>query len=305
MERNILTLLMLFVAGASFAQTPELAIAKARYTFSHVVDTNRRDKPYVEEMLLVIGKKSSLYTSNVRLNQLINFKKHVAEQIKNNGGTLNGATIVSNKKQRTIEVDHYGFYNENKFITVEKLIREYMVEEETPKIDWKISKDTMSFSGLKCQKATTQFRGRNWIAWFAPEIPSQAGPWKLNGLPGLIVDAYDDKNEILFQFAGFEAVKINPVENKYATEDEKSLATALMGNEIRIPAKAIKVSYAEFKKLKDAKNADPYGFARAQLAGTGMENILNVAKQSSGSKAAPTTAPTFNNPIELEKINSQ
>lgn len=123
MKRNILPLLGLCTIASSFAQKPELAVAKAKYTFSHVVDTNKRDKPYVEDMLLVIGKNSSFYTSNVKMNQQINFKKHVAEQIKNNGGTLNGARIVSNRKQQTIEVDHYNFGNENKFITVEKLIR--------------------------------------------------------------------------------------------------------------------------------------------------------------------------------------
>lgn len=175
-----------------------------------------------------------------------------------------------------------------------------MVEEETPKIDWKISKDTMSFSGVNCQKAIAQFKGRNWIAWFAPSLPFSAGPWKLNGLPGLIIDAYDDKKEVLFQFGGFEAVKINLIEKKYTNEDEKYLETDLMGNEIKIPAKAIKVSAPEFKRLKDAKNADPYGFAKAQLAGTGMEGMLNVAKQSSGGNSTPPAVITFNNPIELK-----
>ena len=301
MKKNILTLLGLCIVASSFAQKPEFAVAKAKYTFSHVVDTNKKDRPYVEDMLLVIGKNSSFYTSNVKMNQQINFKKHIAEQIKNNGGTLNGARIVSNRKQRTIEVDYYNFGNENKFITVEKLIHEYMVEEETPKIDWKISKDTMSFSGVHCQKAMGQFKGRNWIAWFAPELPFSAGPWKLNGLPGLIIDAYDDKKEVLFQFGGFEAVKIYPIEKTYANEDEKYLETELMGNEIKIPAKAIKVSSSEFKRLKDAKNADPYGFAKAQLAGTAMEGMLNVAKQSSRGNLPSPVVITFNNPIELNK----
>lgn len=283
-----------------YAQTPELAIAKARYNFSHVVDTNKKDKPWVEDMVLIIGKKSSWYTSEVRLNQLINFKKHVAEQIKNNGGTLNGASIVSNRKRQTIEINYYTLATENKFITTEKLIQEYMVEEEIPKIDWKITKDTLSFSGLKCQKATATFKGRNWVAWFAPELPFGNGPWKLNGLPGLIVDAYDDKKEVLFQFAGFEAVSVKPVVKNYATEDDKLLDTDLMGNEIRIPEKAIKVSYAEFKRLKDARNADPYGFAKTQLTGTPMEGFLNMAKQSSGNRPNPTAVVNFNNPIELK-----
>jgi len=300
--KKITTLLLgIGIASLSYAQQPELAIAKARYNFSHVVDTNKKDKPWKEEMLLVIGRNATMYTSSVRLTQVINFKKHVAEQIKNNGGTLNGATITSNKKQQTIETDYYNFNKENKLFTVEKLMREYLIEEETPKFDWKISKDTLSFSGLKCQKATASFGGRNWIAWFAPELPFPNGPWKLNGLPGLIIDAYDEKKEVVFQFAGFETVNFKPEDKKHISDNEKHLNTDLMGNEIRIPAKAIKVSFAEFKRLKDARNADPYGFAKAQMTGSPMEGLLSVGKQSGGNRnAQPTAATVFNNPIELK-----
>ena len=49
----------------------------------------------------------------------------------------------------------------------------YMVSDSTRKINWKITKDTASFSGVKCQKATAYFKGRNWIAWYAPELPFQ------------------------------------------------------------------------------------------------------------------------------------
>ena len=43
----------------------------------------------------------------------------------------------------------------------------------------------------KCKKATTNFRGRDYIAWFSEDIPINDGPFKFNGLPGLIVEIYD------------------------------------------------------------------------------------------------------------------
>jgi GLPGLI family protein len=68
-----------------------------------------------------------------------------------------------------------------------------------PLIDWKISSDTATFGGLHCQKATGHFKGRDYTAWFCPDLPVHTGPWKLNGLPGVIVDAHDAKNEVVFQ----------------------------------------------------------------------------------------------------------
>lgn len=58
-------------------------------------------------------------------------------------------------------------------------------------IDWKIGNNKKKIKGLECRKATGHFRGRTYTAWFAEMIPVPYGPWKLFGLPGLIVAAYD------------------------------------------------------------------------------------------------------------------
>ena len=50
-----------------------------------------------------------------------------------------------------------------------------------------------------CQKAECDFRGRRWEAWFTPEIPVSEGPWKLKGLPGLILYARDTTGQYSFE----------------------------------------------------------------------------------------------------------
>jgi GLPGLI family protein len=80
-----------------------------------------------------------------------------------------------------------------------------LVDDTLQPIDWQISNEQKLFGELRCQKATAFVRGRNYTAWFAPAIPIRTGPWKLHGLPGLIVEAYDDKGHVRFMF---ESVKL-------------------------------------------------------------------------------------------------
>lgn len=57
-------------------------------------------------------------------------------------------------------------------------------------IQWTIVEDsTATVLGYECVMAESNYHGRHWKAWFAPELPMPFGPWKLHGLPGLILKA--------------------------------------------------------------------------------------------------------------------
>jgi GLPGLI family protein len=58
--------------------------------------------------------------------------------------------------------------------------------------------------GFQCKQAFTSFRGRDYEAWYAVSLPLPMGPWKLNGLPGLILEAKDKEEEVVFQFHSFQ-----------------------------------------------------------------------------------------------------
>lgn len=73
------------------------------------------------------------------------------------------------------------------------------ISESTRIIKWILHPDHKLVGNYNCQKATTYFRGRDYTVWFTPEIPISFGPWKLNGLPGLILEAYDSDHEVFFQ----------------------------------------------------------------------------------------------------------
>ena len=81
------------------------------------------------------------------------------------------------------------------------LFREaFIAEEPLPVIRWNILTDTRNIGGFNCKKAITYFRGRRYEAWFATGIPVSDGPWKLRGLPGLILEAWDEDREIQYLF---------------------------------------------------------------------------------------------------------
>lgn len=296
MKKFLFVITSFLIPMMATAQKAEIALAKVKYNFIHIKDTNNRQQSYKEDMLLILGKNSSRYLSHVKLKQEVAFMSHVNEQIKNNGGTLDGAHIVSNRRARTIDEELFFFFPENKFGTFERLVNPYVIIEPIPQISWEVTKDTTSLSGIKCQKATAFYKGRNWIAWFAKEIPFQGGPWKLNGLPGLIIEAYDSKKEVQFLFDGFIALQ-DQTEKKQALVGEM-LDVDLLENEIKIRKNAIQTSRPEFEKLKKARAEDPQGFAKAQLAGSPLASMATSIKSMPNARPNPTVN-IFNNPIEL------
>ena len=83
--------------------------------------------------------------------------------------------------------------------------------------------------------ATSDFRGRHWTAWFATDIPVSDGPWKLGGLPGLILEAYDKGHQYTFTAVGLERVAEEPIvftpsgeKNGYRTVDRHAFLKAKM-----------------------------------------------------------------------------
>ncbi len=76
--------------------------------------------------------------------------------------------------------------------------------EPVPKQEWKLTDETQTILGHHCQKATCRFRGRDFVAWFAADIPVKRGPWKFSGLPGLILKAYDKEKLYTWEAIGLE-----------------------------------------------------------------------------------------------------
>jgi GLPGLI family protein len=292
------TLLMVFMAAK--AQKPDTARVLVHYKFTHIGDTTDRAHPYTENMALFVGKNASAYKS---------YDGFIADQQFRNAWAAAVASSPDgqpriNRRGVGTRTQYYQYPNTKKMLTKDNLaINEYLVDGPLPAIAWQIGSDTASFGGLHCQKATGHFKGRDYIVWFCPDLPLPAGPWKLNGLPGVIVDAHDTRNEVIFQFDGLEKVvfaEVKPIGG--AGVPDKDLPPILRGlddnpNLIAPPARAIKATQKEFDELQAAIKKNPNAVGQAMVAGNRAAGV-----KTDNIRMAPgpgPRGPVTNNPIEL------
>lgn len=293
--------LLATIIGAK-AQKPDTAWLMVHYKFIHVRDTSNRTYDWKENMVLFVGKSASAYRSYDGLVADQQFKKAYAEAVAN---SPDGRPRI-NRSGAGSRTQYYQYPAKHKLFTKDALmVNDYLIEDAMPAINWKISDDTATFGGLHCQKATGHFKGRDYIVWFCPDLPVHTGPWKLNGLPGVIVDAHDTKNEVIFKFDGVE--KTFPLPKDQSTgnnTDEKDLPPILRDlnydpNLIEPPARLTKTTQKEFDKLRAAMEKDPEAFAQAinaansRAEGPKMDHFVVVKKPKGDS------GPVMNNPIEL------
>ncbi len=97
--------------------------------------------------------------------------------------------------------------NANECITVYDkagMMESGVYSEPFSELTWEVGDSIKTVLGYECVKATADYHGRRWTAWFAPEIPVQDGPWKLRGLPGLILEVTEAKGHHSFVADGIE-----------------------------------------------------------------------------------------------------
>ncbi|MDD4438446.1 MAG: GLPGLI family protein [Tissierellia bacterium] len=99
----------------------------------------------------------------------------------------------------------------DRLIVFDKISEELNVlfDETIPPFKWTIKEDTCTILDYPCTLASTSFRGRTYKVWFTMDIPINEGPWKLYGLPGLILKA--ETQDDLFKFV---AIGIEKLDNK-------------------------------------------------------------------------------------------
>jgi len=223
---------------------------KFTYFFSYkkCYRLNESDTAFVvDKQVLLVGKNVSKYYSQYYLDCC----ERVMNKVKN---------IPMESSACSFEV--FKNYPVNKVTVTEQAGSHffggnYIYNEDKPEFKWTIDKDTTTILGYTCQKAITTFRGRNYIAWFAPEIPSNNGPWKFGGLPGLILKISDDKHNFIFECSGIqqlekpESIKLYTLNYTKLTRKEMYKIYARF---FKDPIRFFSEVNSEMRGLIDAKN---------------------------------------------------
>ena len=210
---SILLLASLTVRAAARESVLDRAHMKCLYRYVYTFDTLKNELRD-DLLILQIGKEVSKCYS------------YYTFQCDSLRRTPDGAKVWSELFRRAIEKD--GIYGDfphvrmstyvyKNYPTGQMTITDRISSQGYRYVDslhaqtWTMGDSTRQVLGYICQQATADFRGRRWTAWFATDIPVSDGPWKLGGLPGLILEAYDEGQQHVFTTVGLERVADEPI----------------------------------------------------------------------------------------------
>lgn len=177
------------------------------YDYSYCVDTtcSLKDNISSDNMLLQIGRD--------RLSKFSSYKNLTVDSIIMRSTSEQIADAAIEGKLSTGEfMTIYKNYPAGKLTHTEKICQDWFrYEEDMPAFEWELTDSVTNVLGYECHSAKCKFRGREWTVFYSEDIPLSDGPWKLHGLPGLIMKASDEKGHYTFECIGIKSKADRPI----------------------------------------------------------------------------------------------
>lgn len=183
-----------------------------KYQLSYLQDKNSQTR-YTDVIVLQVGRKITKcfglkrylinYSSTLLHSKQLPVFKHTEEYKKAGNGSVAYEIFMFRETDSLLYLHQMPAWFSKRIGYKEKI----------PKIDWRIGSACEAFSGYSCYNASGEYGGRMWRVTFTKDIPWSSGPWKLCGLPGLILYAEDSEHH--FRFECIEIKQINEPINMY------------------------------------------------------------------------------------------
>lgn len=225
--------------GANLSNRTRLDAGKYKCTYTYsakTVDTNAKEVTVVSSTQLLIGEHGAKFAD------ITVFEPDSLASVGSPSDSIAHATDMMFSQTYPFTSTVYQNYPEGKLTTVDICKSNYAVlTEDFAALDWELAEDTLTVCDHLCYKAITHYGGRTWEAWYAEDIPMSYGPWKLSGLPGLIMAANDTD--------GVNSFVINSLQS-----------TDLMVSRPK-SVKEISVNRKDFLRMKKEYENAHYGFS--------------------------------------------
>jgi GLPGLI family protein len=170
------------------------------YKYDFQEDSTSKYSMKSQEMVLQLGKKRSLFVSsnNMFADSLLYKYRNEPPQV----GFSKIWPLVQGARTHAF-CDYHIYKNypaEGSDVLTDRVGKKNLRVVENNDFEWELVAEADSvIAGFRCNKAFTRFGGRNYVAWYTLEIPISEGPYKFNGLPGLIILIQDDQREHKFE----------------------------------------------------------------------------------------------------------
>lgn len=164
-----------------------------KYKVDFQVDTTNTNSKLTEMMVLQVGDGVSLYKS-AQKKETDSLARVAMSRIAATQKVTGGPVKIDFSDIPQYKI-HIEVFKEDGIVKIyNHVFRDLFVFPAENKPDWKILPETKIIGNHLCKKAITRYNGRNYTAWFTTEIPISEGPYTFKGLPGLILEVYDENN---------------------------------------------------------------------------------------------------------------
>ena len=196
MKKTVISLLAMLVSVVAFGEKKDSVDCSSHTEiYEYKINTlDKDDKPVTDvcELVVQVGRKVTkcapmiAYDTQTGVEQ-VRFDSHDKEQ-----------RLQSLREYGAITMMHlpivFTGYPKGKVTTQEMIVPHlYISTDKYRKPQWKLGKDTQTIDGHLCHAATVVYAGKTWHVWYTQDAGISAGPWKLQGLKGLIVSATDEE----------------------------------------------------------------------------------------------------------------
>ncbi len=195
--KQLIATAILMAAGSAYASSPALYECIYRYDMKGISG----DKEFFEasDCILLIGEDESKFYdySAFRLDSVSAIPGVSDDLIKKfKEEYLNSETYFGQEVNTSLKDDKLTVF-------CDMAPERYKYEQKLPLMKWEETEETAKVCGFQCKKATCEYGGRKWQAWYAEEIAVPFGPWKIAGLPGLVMKAIDEAGNHSFEAIAF------------------------------------------------------------------------------------------------------